>query len=48
MTPKTLNRNISKWPEVKICFILDLLLTKCIRVITYILVEVFIFKKMLF
>jgi hypothetical protein len=34
MTPKTLNRNSSKWSEVKIFFILDLFLTKCVRIIS--------------
>jgi hypothetical protein len=29
-TPKILNRYKSKWPEVKIFFILDLFLTKCV------------------
>jgi hypothetical protein len=32
MTPETLSRNNSKWPKVKILFIPDLFLTKCIRI----------------
>jgi hypothetical protein len=32
MTPKTLNRNNSKWPEVKIFIIIDLFFTKCARI----------------
>jgi hypothetical protein len=32
MTFKTLNRNNSKWPEVKIFCNLDLFFTKCIRI----------------
>jgi hypothetical protein len=42
MTPKTLNRYNSKCPEVKICFVLDLFLTKCFRIISC---ERFLFKK---
>jgi hypothetical protein len=34
MTLKTLNRNYSKWPEVKIFFNLDSFLTKCLRIIS--------------
>ncbi len=31
MTPKNLNIKNSKWPEIKIFFILDLFLTKCVE-----------------
>ncbi len=43
MTPKTLNRHNSKWPEVKIFVHLDLFITKCFRIIC-VLVKVFIQK----
>jgi hypothetical protein len=33
MTPGTFNRNNSKWPEVKILFILDLFLTNSNRIL---------------
>ncbi len=34
MTPESLNRNNSKWPEVIILFILDLFLTKFLKIIS--------------
>jgi hypothetical protein len=34
MTPETLNKYHSKWPETKIAFNLHLFLTKCIRIIS--------------
>jgi hypothetical protein len=34
MTPQILNRKNSKWPEVRILFVLDLFLTKCKRIMS--------------